>query len=191
MTTSGTCSSASTSRASTSPRQSSRPASRTPPASTSTSRSVFRSSVFSRIVWDQDLPVHWDQDLPVHMRAQLRCATRAPNQFRCATRAPVCSSCAPRARRNRRDPPTRGAHAACRHFALFPHGGFLWSTFRLLSLHVGGVREPTVCSVPSAACLVVRSRVTCPDHGHGRVRAVGLGASLESSPGWHRRPLLW
>jgi hypothetical protein len=171
-TTSGTCWSASTSRASTSPRRSSRPASRTPPTSTSTSRSVFRSSVFSRIVWDQDLPVHWDQDLPVHMHAQLRCATRAPNQFRCATRAPVCSSCAPRARRNRRDPPTRG---------MSPHGGFLWSTFRLLSLHVGGVREPTVSSVPSAACLAVRSRVTCPVHGHGRVRAAGLGASLESS----------
>ena len=183
MTTSGTCWSASTSRASTSPRRSSRPASRTPPTSTSTSRSsISRSSIFSRIVWDQDLPVHWDQDLPVHMHAQLRCATRAPNQFRCATRAPVCSSCAPRARRNRRDPPTRG---------MSPHGGFLWSTFRLLSLHVGGVREPTVSSVPSAACLVVRSRVTCPVHGHGRVRAVGLGASLESSPGWHRRPLLW
>ena len=188
MTTSGTYSSASTSRASTSPRKSSRPASRTPPASTSTSRSsISRSSVFSRIVWDQDLPVHWDQDLPVHMHAQLRCATRAPNQFRCATRAPVCSS------HTRAPKPPRSAHTwrTCRHFALFPHGGFLWSTFRLLSLHVGGVREPTVSSVPSAACLVVRSRVTCPVHGHGRVRAAGLGASLESSPGWHRRLLLW
>ena len=59
--------------------------------------------------------------------------------------------------------------------------------------HVGvisGVREPTVSSVPSAACLVVRSWVTCPVHGHGRVRAAGLGASLESSPEWPRRLLL-
>ena len=53
------------------------------------------------------------------------------------------------------------------------------------------LREPTVSSVPSSACLVVRSRVACPVHGHGRVRAAGLGASLESSPEWPRRLLLW
>ena len=189
MTTSGTCWSASTSRASTSPRKSSRPASRTPPASTSTSRSrISQFRIQPHRLGSGPTSTLGSGPTSTH-------ACTAPLRHTSAESVPMRHTCASlfELRPTRAPKPPRSAHTwrTCRHFALFPHGGFLWSTFRLLSLHVGGVREPTVSSVPSAACLVVRSRVTCPVHGHGRVRAAGLGASLESSPGWHRRLLLW